>query len=92
MTQTNVEMAFKTPAWILEILKKQGVNFLLLALAVWWLNTKLEKVEDEYKQCNSKVIEMYETILIANQKVIERNTTVLLLFEEKSNEAIKNQN
>lgn len=82
----------KAISWILEMLKKQGINFLLLALAVWYLNTKLEKVEDENKQCNSKVIEMYETILVANQKVIEKNTSVLLLIEEQNNEAFKNKN
>lgn len=83
MSQTTVEMWAKALSWVFDMLKQQGISFGLLAIAVWFLNTKLERVETDNKKCNNKMIEMYESISIANQKVIEKNTFVLEAIEKR---------
>lgn len=84
MTKENqIEMGTKAITWIFDMLKAQGVSFALLALAVWFLNSKLEAVERKNEDCNNQMIQMYKTISISNQATIEKNTLILEKIERK---------
>lgn len=59
---------------IWEILKQQGISFLVLMGVTYFLWIELQEVKMENKACNDKVIHTMTELIIENQRVIDRNT------------------
>lgn len=97
MTNTYIIMGPKTITWILDVLKQQGLSFILLALAIWWLNgqnmkqdLKYVKLEIKYEKCQDQLLETVKSLTISYEKAthlntdaLEANTKVLELIQAK---------
>jgi hypothetical protein len=62
---------------LFEILKKQGVSFLLLGIAVWYFYLENNDLRSEVKSIQADVIKSYQNDNAEMRKVIERNTIVM---------------
>lgn len=71
-----------------EQLKKQGFNFLLLALAIWYFHDKNEKMNAELDKCNSAILQMYREDRTQAYELVQNNTKALIELRE----SIKNMN
>ncbi|MEM9681160.1 MAG: hypothetical protein AAF901_12630 [Bacteroidota bacterium] len=67
-----------TWSWILKMLQQQGLSFVLLAVAVYFLNAKLDKVEAENRALRKEMVTML-------QGVIKDNTEALTKIEDLIN-------
>ena len=58
---TNQEEMIKN-FWInlIEMLRKQGLPFLMLAAAVWYFHAETQKMEAKISSCNSKLVQIYQ--------------------------------
>lgn len=91
-TENVVLMGPKTLNWILDVMKRQGLSFILLALAIWYLDSqnaaqdvKYEHLNAKYDSCQKELLQTVKDLSISNQQVINENTKVLnmLLRNEK---------
>lgn len=60
-----------------EILKKQGLSFLLLGIAVWYFYTENKELRNEVRTLQSDVISKYQMDNVEMRKAIDRNTFVI---------------
>ncbi|MCB0707422.1 MAG: hypothetical protein KDC34_19030 [Saprospiraceae bacterium] len=66
-----------------EVLKQQGISFILLFGMTYFLWIELQEVKAENKACNSKVVETLVELVIENQRVIDRNTAAFSAMGSK---------
>ena len=57
--------------WILDLLKKQGLSFVLLGIAVWYFYGEVKRVNEKADRCQSSIIEMYQDVIIRNTRAME---------------------
>jgi hypothetical protein len=74
MTKENMTTTF------FELAKSQGLPFILLCVAVWWFNNKVEQLEKKQDICSQQLIEIYENDHKQMIKIIERNTETINKF------------
>lgn len=67
--------------WIMNQVKRYGAVFVLLLIAVWYFykedekqDLKIEALHIEIKQCNERVIQMYQDDHTKMLDVISKNT------------------
>jgi hypothetical protein len=74
--------------WFLEMLKQQGLSFVLLGVAVFFLWTELKDIEEKNEQCNQEIIEIYRTIHLDTIQELKKSnkiqTRLIELLEQKS--------
>ena len=71
MTAQQVQNTF------LELAKTQGLPFILLCIAVYWFNDKVERLEVKQESCNKELMEYYEKDHLEMVKAIDRNTKAI---------------
>lgn len=71
MTKDSMQSTF------LELAKSQGLPFILLCIAVYWFNEKVETLEKKQEECNKELIEYYERDHMEMVKAIEGNTEAI---------------
>lgn len=62
---------------VLEQLRTQGLSFILLGIAVWFLYGQNQKLSIQVKGCNETIIEMYRQDRKEMLTIINQNTQVL---------------
>jgi hypothetical protein len=62
---------------LFEILKRQGISFLLLGIAVWYFYTENKELRGELKDLQSDVIRNYQNDNAKMREAIDRNTFVI---------------
>jgi len=68
---------FEMVKYILEILRTQGLSFLLLGVAVWYLQSQNMELRRDVLNCQSTQIEYLTTKTETLTKTLESNTTAL---------------
>jgi hypothetical protein len=58
-------------AWILDLLKKQGLSFVLLGVAVWYFYGEVRRLEEKADLCQNRIIELYQNVIIRNTHTLE---------------------
>jgi hypothetical protein len=59
-------------AWLLELLKKQGLSFVLLAFAIWYFYGEVQRLEQKSDQCHGRIIEVYQGVLLENVDLMKQ--------------------
>lgn len=67
-----------TTDFILESLKKQGFNVVILCIAIWWFNQKYEEQQEQINSLNTYIRTEFKN-------VVERNTEAYNKFNETIN-------
>jgi hypothetical protein len=67
----------KVPSWVIEMIKVQGLPFLMMMGALWYMYTDLQGVKKEVTDCNRSLIELYKEDNNMMKEVISENTIVL---------------
>lgn len=57
--------------WILDLLKKQGLSFVILGVAVWYFYGEVKRLNDKADLCQNSIIEMYQNVIISNTMAID---------------------
>lgn len=65
---------------IVSIAKQQGLSFVLLIAAVWWMNAKNEQLDKKVDSCNQMTIEMYKEQNEDLKEVVQLNTRAIENF------------
>ncbi len=68
---------------LIDMLKKQGLSFLLLGVAVYFFYGQYNVLSDKINDCNQAIIDHYERENEKLYEVIERNTMALDRINEK---------
>lgn len=63
--------------WIFTTLRDKGIEFLLLGVAVWWLQTENVAIRKEIGQCQQEKIELFRQENDALRKVIMECTEAI---------------
>ncbi len=63
---------------VIEQTKKQGLPFLLLAVAVWYFESRQDKMEEQFLECQEEKFQIL-------QETVNKNTATL----EQLNETIR---
>lgn len=58
--------------WILDLLKKQGLSFVLLGVAVWYFYGEVKHLQDKADLCQNSVIELYQKVIMENTDLLKR--------------------
>lgn len=58
--------------WVLDLLKKQGLSFVLLAFAVWYFYGEVKRLETKADICQSRIIELYQSVILENSDMLKR--------------------
>jgi ABC-type cobalamin transport system ATPase subunit len=73
--------------FVLQQLQQQGLSFLLLGFAVWYLNGRVNFAENRYLDCQNDLIEIYRTETAITREIISKNTEtnkrILELLKDK---------
>ena len=59
------------------ILKKQGLSFVIMGIAIWYFYGEQQRMQSEIKQCNDSFISYMNENQIKLISVIEKNTAAL---------------
>ena len=59
-------------SWLLESLKNQGLSFLLLGVAVFYLQDKNDTMAAEIRQCQEQRYNALVEVIQANTKALEK--------------------
>lgn len=60
--------------WLLDTLKNQGLSFVLLGVAVWFLQTQNNQLAREVKDCNTEKYNALITVVQSNTEALNRLT------------------
>ena len=71
--------------YAIDQLKKHGIVVALLALAVYWLVNRQDKLEAKIDNCNAELTRFLDEDRARMIKVIESNTQVIQRIENKIN-------
>ena len=58
-------------AWMLDLLKKQGLSFVLLGFAVWYFYGEVRRLETKADLCQTQIIEMHRDVILQNTRAME---------------------
>ena len=76
--------------YLLEQLRFHGLSFVLLGLAVWYFYTVNSQLQQDIKDCNEKIIEIYSNQQMQFREVIQKNTIALDKLTAKLDHATLN--
>lgn len=57
--------------WMLDLLKKQGLSFVILGVAIWYFYGEVKRLNEKADQCQQGIIQMYQEIVIRNTRAME---------------------
>lgn len=57
--------------WLLDLLKKQGLSFVLLAFAVWYFYGEVKRLEAKADLCQARIIQFQEEVIWRNTRAME---------------------
>lgn len=57
--------------WLLDLLKKQGLSFLLLGFAVWYFYGEVQRLEAKSDLCQTRIINIQEQVIFKNTRAME---------------------
>lgn len=60
--------------WTLDMLKKQGVSFVVMAIVIYFGYMKLDDVEQRGLACNEEIKGLYKELNLKSQQTLDRNT------------------
>lgn len=70
--------------YLLDVLKQQGLSFLLLALGVWIAyekvqeqDAKINRLQSDVIECNERIIQYYQDNQAMLIRAMDRNTAAL---------------
>lgn len=63
--------------WILSTLKEKGIEFLLLGVAVWWLQSENVEIRRDMNRCQEEKLEVYRAENAALREVIGECTIAI---------------
>ena len=69
--------------WIFITLKDKGIEFLLLGIAVWWLQQENVTIRREINQCQQEKIEVFRQENAALRDVITQCTMAITELKEQ---------
>lgn len=69
--------------WILNTLRDKGIEFLLLGIAVWWLQQENVTIRKEINQCQQEKIELFKQENEALREVITECTIAITELKEQ---------
>ena len=69
--------------WIFVTLKDKGIEFLLLGIAVWWLQQENVTIRKEINQCQQEKIEVFRQENAALREVITQCTVAITELKEQ---------
>lgn len=72
----------KEEGWLITIIKKQGTSFILLALAVFFLQKELAQIRKDLLSCEQEKIELLKDQNKSLEKVIIANTVAVTSLKE----------
>lgn len=81
-----------TIMWVLDLLKKQGLSFVLLAFAVWYFYGEVQRLETKSDICNTRMMELYQGVILQNMDVMRRVEKQLEESEEATKGVMKSLN
>jgi len=58
--------------WLLKMLQQQGLSFVLLGVAIWFLMGEMKRWEAKYDVCHSMLIELYKTYYAEDKELLDR--------------------
>lgn len=58
--------------WLLKMLQQQGLSFVLLGVAIWFLMGEVKRWESKYEACHTMLIELYKTYYAEDKDVLNR--------------------
>lgn len=58
--------------WLLKMLQQQGLSFVLLGVAIWYLVGKMNYMEQRYEACQNMNIELYKSYYNEDKEVLVR--------------------
>jgi len=56
--------------WFLKMLQQQGLSFVLLGVAIWYLLGKMNYLETKYDTCQQMTIELYKSYYNEDKEVL----------------------
>lgn len=65
--------------WLLKMLQQQGLSFVLLGVAIWYLVGKMNYMEARYETCQQMTIELYKSYYNEDKEILDR---IILKLEE----------
>lgn len=63
--------------WFLDMLRQQGLSFVLLGLAVWFMWGELKATQMKSESCYQEIIGVYQHVVHQNTTVMEENCRLL---------------
>lgn len=69
--------------FILDVIKKQGVSFMLLGIAVWHLTGEIKELKQDNLNCETKVIQVLETLVVSTNETNQKAIIVLERVDKK---------
>lgn len=61
-----------TFVWLLDLLKKQGLSFVLLGFAVWYFYGEVQRLNQKVEMYQSRIIELYQGVILENTDALKR--------------------
>ena len=77
--------------WLLDLLKKQGLSFVLLGFAVWYFYGEVKRLEEKADLCQSKIITLYQEVIIRNTHTLEDVTWYLEELHTQKQKSTRNE-
>lgn len=75
-------VAKKEDGWLITIIKKQGMSFMLLAFAVYFLGKEARQTRIELLSCEKEKVELLKAQNNSLEKVIIANTVAVTSLKE----------
>lgn len=57
--------------WFLKLLQQQGLSFVLLGVAIWYLVGRINQEEAKRENCQTMIIELYKTYYNEDKAVLD---------------------
>ena len=58
--------------WLLKMLQQQGLSFVLLGVAIWFLMGEVKRWETKYEVCHSMLLELYRNYYAEDKDLLDR--------------------
>ena len=78
--------------WVLDLLKKQGLSFVLLGFAVWYFYFEVHRLEEKSDRCNEKMMMLYQGVILQNVQLLQKVEKQLEEGQEIDQRMIRSMN
>lgn len=70
-------------AWLMDLLKKQGLSFVLLGFAIWYFYGEVQRLENKSDICQDNIISLYQNVILQNTETLKKLDRELEELNEK---------